>query len=492
MALDEATQAELDELIATLRDDALSTEQGERLAAILRGDRDARLEYLRRVDQCASIRRYSADLSFTHDPAEAGATSMLTEALMRQRLGADEIEEIEKLPEAIVSEKGTGDRWGTGPEFDRYYRSVKHALVAGFIVMLAMLSVFFVRNPEVFDATDAAVVSSIDGVAWPDQMEPLIMGDSVDDHEIRLDAGELELTFDSGAVVRLVGPCAFTVDDRMGGELAHGRLAAHVPDDAHGFTITGRGFAVIDRGTAFNLDVPKDGKPWVHVTEGAVDLALTNTDGSVRRSMRLTEDLSALVDHDARQITVAEPVAIAVHSTGVGLGTTEPDPHWRVTSRKTDGTATTEFTPGPAYAADYDHAWIERTADHRARWITVLPGNPPMAGSSVHTFATRFDLTGLDPDTAKLTLRFIVDNQIDEMRVNGLAVDVPEHHNDAPFKTFYEMILRHVFLDGVNTIEFDVRNILPPDQPSPTGLLVELRGSAHRIKQIDIHSGDDR
>ena len=514
MALDEATQAELDDLIADARDRELSDAQGERLAEILRSDRDARLAYLRAVDQCASIRRYSADLSFTHDPAQQGASSMLTEALMRQRLGsggADD-EDIEKLPEAIVAEPMIETLNSRDTR-----RSHRGGWVAQRVLLVAMAAaIVAVAIPTIRFFTDTigglevnrpvATLTAVEGAEWADTESPMLVGRSLGAGDLRLELGSAELTFASGAVVRLDAPCAFNIHDRMGGDLRYGQLSANVPAEASGFTVTGPGFAVIDRGTAFRLDVPKDGKPWVHVSEGAVDLALTNRDGTVRRSMRLTEDLSAEVDPDARQVTVTEPVAIAVASTGRGLEKNAPDSNWTVTARRLDAPQVSDatdapdapeklvkpFKPGPAYVADFDRAWIKRTPDDPARWITVKPKNPAVAGSSVHTFATRFDLTGLDPDTVKLRMRFIVDNHLAELRVNGLAVDVPKHHDDAPFETFTEMTLRHVFLDGENTLEFDVRNILPTDQFSPMGLLVELRGSAHRRTRIDVRSGDAR
>lgn len=495
MALDEATQAELDELIADARDRELSEQQGERLAEILRSDRDARVVYLRAVDQCASIRRYSADLSFTHDPAQAGASSMLTEALMRQRIGAEDVD-IEKLPEAIVAGP-TGAMaepllrlpWGT---FEKQLVLVGIAAVVFMAVPIVMFLVWTVQAIEARDAENAVRITAVETIEWSDGSEPIGVGESLAEHQLNLDAGELELTFASGAVVRIVGPCEFVVHDRMGGDLRYGRLAAHVPAEASGFTVTGPGFAVIDRGTAFRLDVPQGGKPWVHVSEGAVDLALTNRDGTVRRSMRLTEDLSAEVDPEARQVTVTEPVAIAAASTGVGLELNEPDANWTVSAQRFDGPRKQTFKPGPAFVTQLNNTWLKRDAEDAARWITVKPNNPVMPGSTVHTFATRFDLTGLNPETAKLRLRFIADNRVEQLRVNGLAVDVPDHGQDPPFSTFTEMTLRHVFLEGINTIEFDVRNILPTDAASPTGLIVELRGSAHRMTRIDIRSGADR
>ena len=498
MALDEATQAELDELIADARDRELSDAQGERLAEILRSDRDARFVYLRAVDQCASIRRYSADLSFTHDPAQAGASSMLTEALMRQRIGADD-EDLEKLPEAIVAEP----MMQTLDARRAHRKGIFGGWVAQRVLLIAMAAaIFAVAIPTIRFFTETmgglganravATLTAVEAAEWDAADSPMLVGRSLASGELRLNLGSAEITFASGAVVQLDGPCAFTIHDRMGGDLRYGKLAAHVPAEASGFTVTGPGFAVIDRGTAFRLDVPREGKPWVHVSEGAVDLALTNRDGTVRRSMRLTEDLSAEVDPDARQVTVTEPVAIAVVSTGAGLELNAPDANWTVSAQRFDGPPTQTFKPGPAYVTELKRTWLERNADDAARWITVKPNNPVMPGSTVHTFETRFDLTGLDPDTAKLALRFIADNRIEQLRVNGLAVDVPAHGQDPPFSTFTEMTLRHVFLDGINTIELDVRNILPADAVSPTGLIVELRGSAHRKTRIDIRSGADR
>jgi hypothetical protein len=99
----------------------------------------------------------------------------------------------------------------------------------------------------------------------------LVVGD-----DLRLRSGYVEIAFHDGVSVLLHGPAQFVVDrveqqDRQisYGRLQRGKLTAHVPPDAVGFTVATPLVNVVDLGTQFGIDVSTD-KTDVVVFEGEV------------------------------------------------------------------------------------------------------------------------------------------------------------------------------------------------------------------------------
>ncbi|MBN2292393.1 MAG: hypothetical protein JXM70_08210 [Pirellulales bacterium] len=96
---------------------------------------------------------------------------------------------------------------------------------------------------------------------------------------LSFDSGTIEVTHDSGAKVRLVGPAAYVVSGANRGLLEEGDLSASVPPEAIGFVIDTPAGQIIDQGTEFDVALHKDttGDAFtadVKVTKGAVDIAM--------------------------------------------------------------------------------------------------------------------------------------------------------------------------------------------------------------------------
>jgi hypothetical protein len=102
---------------------------------------------------------------------------------------------------------------------------------------------------------------------------------------LRLASGAVQIEFARGARVVLEGPAEFQLISESNAELRSGRMRAHVPEPAKGFTITTPGMVVVDRGTEFACSVPAQGAPEVHVFVGEVDLNLARS-GGVFQSLR--------------------------------------------------------------------------------------------------------------------------------------------------------------------------------------------------------------
>lgn len=87
---------------------------------------------------------------------------------------------------------------------------------------------------------------------------------------MKLDEGEVDVVYETGVRLVLVGPAEFAVR-AGGGELRRGSLMASVPKAGHGFTIETPTGKVIDLGTQFGIVVDDFGVSEVSVFEGKVE-----------------------------------------------------------------------------------------------------------------------------------------------------------------------------------------------------------------------------
>ncbi len=100
--------------------------------------------------------------------------------------------------------------------------------------------------------------------------------------ELELEDGVAEITFDCGARIVLEGPALLTIEASTRASLAIGRIVAHVPPAARGFTVVAPSVTVVDLGTEFGLDVDAAGTAEVQVFEGQVELRPTAAQAGTR------------------------------------------------------------------------------------------------------------------------------------------------------------------------------------------------------------------
>ncbi len=105
---------------------------------------------------------------------------------------------------------------------------------------------------------------------------PTSPGDQLPGGHLRLKRGEVDIEFFSGAQVTIKGPAVFAINSAMRGFLESGRLTAHVPDSAVGFTIGTSTCAVVDLGTRFAMAVDDAGEAEVYVLDGQVQVRTRN------------------------------------------------------------------------------------------------------------------------------------------------------------------------------------------------------------------------
>ena len=142
-------------------------------------------------------------------------------------------------------------------------------------------------------------VSGLKGTAVKDWR----VGQTIPPGSIAWDAGLLQLEFYGGATVVAEGPGEIEILDESRVVCQLGRLRAHIPEPARGFTVLAPSFELVDLGTEFGLSVLDNGESEVHVFDGKVELydAESNRNLATRRELNAGDALTVNPDGTARQ-----------------------------------------------------------------------------------------------------------------------------------------------------------------------------------------------
>ena len=385
--------------------------------------------------------------------------------------------------------------------------------------------------PEKTLGQPAQRVGRITGLAdcrWADRAgkvsehDPVTLG-----RRYALAAGFLEITYDTGAKVILEGPVVYEVESARGGFLSLGKLTARVEKRAEGggrraegeagggqwavgskseirnpkselsnpqslipnplFSVRTPSVTVADLGTEFGVEVERSGASKAYVFQG--DVELRPADGSTAASspIRLRASESARFEHGTAGVALRRGVCqpgefvrhiprqtpIKAFSTGVGLKPGDPDPHWQLVAVSNDP----KFKPRPALVRVDDARYLNNDPA-RSQWISGAAEVVSFPNEVTYTFRATFDLAGALPDTVVLRGRFLADDHVDAIRLNGRSVAVPEHKEMRLFSNMHEFQVPRGFVPGINVLEIDVFNggyeDERPHSRSPMALRVEL------------------
>ena len=344
-----------------------------------------------------------------------------------------------------------------------------------------------------------------------------------------LTSGFLEITYDTGATVILQGPVTYEVESASGGYLSLGKLTARVEKRGEGREERGEGLTdhqpktsnhqflsplsslpsplfavrtptaiVTDLGTEFGVEVDKSRTTKTHVFRGKVELRPT-AGGSTENAqiIPMGENESVTVEAGRGPVVkvtrradqsnaigfvrqMPRRVPIKLFNTGQAIREGDPDPHWQLAA----ATTYPHFEPRPAVVTRVEPRFYLANDPARSQWISMLNGLPHLRNDVTYTFRTTFELVGMPPSTAVLQGRFIADNRVTAIRLNGKATTVPEQTTDAPFDKFYSLTINEGFVDGTNVLEIDVYNGSAREQSlkkefGPMLLRVELNGSVN-------------
>jgi hypothetical protein len=120
--------------------------------------------------------------------------------------------------------------------------------------------------------TAIAVLGQASRASWSDPSLPLNNGATLTAGKFKLQEGLVQLEFVSGASVVIEAPAEFELLSPNRISCALGKIRAHVPNQAIGFTVETPTYSAVDLGTEFTVQVKPTGESQFQVLEGEVDL----------------------------------------------------------------------------------------------------------------------------------------------------------------------------------------------------------------------------
>jgi PEP-CTERM motif len=177
--------------------------------------------------------------------------------------------------------------------------------------------------------------------------------------------------------------------------------------------------------------------------------------------------LSLVIVSGSQMATRGDTIS-TLASTGEGLSTGVVDPNFTITSAPSGailnpGGAADTISPiiSPAYAKpSAGTQWIGPNVDNS---VSQPVGN--------YDFRTTFNLSGLDPSTANITGIVAADNNIADIKLNGVSLGIGGSTLSSPLN----FTIAGGFLPGKNTLDFIVNN---NSTGGPTALMVSEVGTA--------------
>lgn len=242
----ESNSQELHRLFAAKADGTITTEDHERLSALLKESADARRQWFVFLDADSALLAWSQREAMRRDTGLDLATAQPSLPQDNRRGG---VRYLGALAAGIVIGLIA---WGVWPKPERLTPAKVAAREEATTSSVAVLS----RGVNMeWDRT----------LATPGVNTPLVPG------LLRLQSGVAEIEFFQGARLCVEGPAEIQLISSGEAFCRYGRFSAHVPTQARGFRLgTPRG-DIVDLGTDFGLDL-NDQAPELHVFKGEVEL----------------------------------------------------------------------------------------------------------------------------------------------------------------------------------------------------------------------------
>jgi hypothetical protein len=364
-------------------------------------------------------------------------------------------------------------------------------------------------RPSVSESTVARLINAYD-CRWSIGSHSPRVGDDLEPgRKLDLLSGFAEVMYQSGVRALLEGPATMEIDSQKSALLRVGKLTVRVEDpDARGFEVHAPGMKYTDLGTEFGVSVARDGTQEMIVFRGKVRAEAVETAHdrahAISPSPHLPISPSSLVLSASQAIhvtastnasgrnpavtrvtaneklfvrTSAGPEPFSLFGTGIGLDRGAADPHWEIVAVSTDG----RFEPRPPKVILKRDNSYARDSRERGQWVSLAAENTEYPEYCRWTFRTTFDLTGYDPNSARIEGKFAVDNYIIDVRLNGQALPVADR---GEYKGYHPIKIEKGFVAGVNTVEIMILNDtsgIPANPGSPMALCVDWKGTARKV-----------
>lgn len=173
--------------------------------------------------------------------------------------------------DAALEESGPAEAEAGGKIVSFPFRRWATALAAAIILPIGLMALF--KNLPA-TATVAKIGAASSDIRW--LSDPQSEGEGLrEGTRLKLASGSVEIRFSSGALTRLHGPAHFEVVSQNSGFLHYGEAFSRADNEqSNGFTIQTHSGDFVDQGTEFLTTASVDGYSQLHVTSGAVDVAV--------------------------------------------------------------------------------------------------------------------------------------------------------------------------------------------------------------------------
>ncbi|MEM9345260.1 MAG: FecR domain-containing protein [Planctomycetota bacterium] len=277
--------------------------------------------------------------------------------------------------------------------------------------------------------------------------------------------GFAEITTRSGAVAILQAPCTVELIDHDNAiRLISGKLVGICETGlSKGFLVRAPHMDVTDLGTRFGVDAASPAHTDIHVFEGKVeinrpDVVDAHQEISTGHSLRASAGNSLLVpiNQSYKAFGALRPITFPLQATGEAMTANEADMNWQITA--VNGQRI-EPAVNPVVSDSTAYYQTLPSGPKASKFISWKPPSGPGAGEFfTYTFSTSFNVSDqVDPNQLRLSVRYIADNALAAVVINGKRIGVDGDITIA-FSRWRNFTLSDHLVAGKNTIEFEVRN----------------------------------
>jgi hypothetical protein len=303
--------AETDELVALARllsEGAFEADQQARLEELVHQRGDGQATYFRASQLGAALQWYFAP--------EAAAVRQKMPSLLEEICNGSSLAGLESVPQVpvrltqrAVTLSSLASQWKASWLSPR----VLGFAVIGLLVTYFSLIVFSIlwdqshsnrherTNLVATDEPGFATIATVVDCQWKESTAKRT-GERLGGSTVSLQRGIVELSLDRGAKVTIEGPADWSVNDKNSVSLRAGKLVAHVPEQAIGFTVETPTAKVVDLGTEFGVAVSNSGTTEVQVFKGKIEVH----PGQKITKVSSATDVITLSAGEARQIEFAD------------------------------------------------------------------------------------------------------------------------------------------------------------------------------------------
>ena len=495
MSLDAQNSAELHKLCGKLRDQEITEAEAERLNALLVASKDARRFYRTFIALASALETRSATQD--SDAEEQNSDQYLDDLLelLHMEQSAQALAELPKPAGDPVVAEQTEKQSLTWSEIAgassyllgqaaRSRPAMKLAVAAALALAATLVIVLIIGNDEPGESTVrqdsatqmpgvtpltvvAAITAEYEAVWDRRPGQDLYAG-----QRLTLTQGFAEVTTARGAVAIIEAPTTIELLDNDNALRLHAGKLVGICETASskGFIVRAPHMDVTDLGTRFGVDADADGTV-VKVFEGEVEVAHRDAKDGAEPTRLLTDQAASAssvhsevtrVNLDADRFAELMPTLIPLQATGQGLAVGDIDPMWKIVAIDGKPLASPQAVRVNGIANYVLHFPNDPASSQFIAWPS--PVDPPEGGSTTYTFRTHIDIPEtMNPDGARLVMKYMADNALDSVVVNGRHIDIQNKTDMKEFNRWARSDVKGPFVRGRNTIDMVVRNQWSPD-----------------------------